>query len=81
MGSGAAALLVLGALYAPLLVQQTAVNAKPANVSLAAPIAQIDSSLNEDQEALAALYEAVAPSVVNIQVEGKGTMAMELARL
>ncbi len=80
LGAAAAATLVLGALYAPLLWQQTAVAAKPATVTLAAPMAQIDSSLNQDQEALAALYEAVAPSVVNIQVEGTST-AMEMPNI
>ena len=80
LGAAAAATLVLGALYAPLLWQQAAVAAKPATVTLAAPMAQIDSSLNEDQEALAALYEAVAPSVVNIQVEGTST-AMEMPNI
>jgi len=65
-----AAVLVLGAMYAPLFWQSASVAAKPATLSqIAGPVAQIDSTLDEDQAALAALYEAISPSVVNIQVE------------
>ena len=73
MVAGGAALLVAGAMYAPVLLQNMPVTAGPATLSQAqAPVAQlVDSSLDEDQTALAALYEAVSPSVVNIQVVGK----------
>jgi serine protease Do len=72
MVAGGAALLVAGAMYAPVLMQNTPVTAGPATLAPAqAPIAQLmDSSLAEDQAALAALYEVVSPSVVNIQVVG-----------
>ncbi len=62
---GLALLFVLGAFYAPALLQQAPV--------LAAPARQADSSLVDDQEALAALYEAVAPAIVNIQVESNAS--------
>ena len=65
-----AAVLVMGALYAPLLWQSATVTAKPGEL-MQAQIATVDSSLDEDQAALAALYDQIAPSVVNIQVEGK----------
>lgn len=70
-------LLILGALYAPLLKEQLAVNAEaPALLSATsgtgAPAAQMVASLREDQEALADLYDLVAPSVVNIQVTSRG---------
>ncbi len=73
MVAGGAALLVAGAMYAPVLMQNMPVTAGPATLSPAqAPVAQlVDSSLDEDQAALAALYEAVSPSVVNIQVVGQ----------
>jgi serine protease Do len=60
--------LVLGAYYAPLLWQSDSVNAAPGARLLPAQSLQIDSSMSQDQEALAALYEQVAPSVVSIQV-------------
>lgn len=65
--------LVLAAFYAPLLQKSSIVNAiepraatyiAPAN----APVLEVDSTLLVNQTALAALYEQVAPSVVNIQV-------------
>lgn len=73
MVAGGAALLVAGAMYAPVLLQNMPVTAGPATLAPAqAPVAQLmDSSLVEDQAALAALYEAVSPSVVNIQVVGE----------
>ena len=61
--------LVLGAFYAPVLFQNAPVLAAPQ----AQPALQNDSSLVEDQEALAALYEAVAPAIVNIQVESNAS--------
>jgi len=64
-----AALILLGALTAPLLWQTLDVSASSAQQPLAAPVLQNDSSLTGDQEALAALYDAIAPSVVNIQVQ------------
>ncbi|MBK8049910.1 MAG: trypsin-like peptidase domain-containing protein [Anaerolineales bacterium] len=76
MITGGAALLVMGALYAPLLLQSTPVAAQqPAASQISVPIAQVDSSLDEDQMSLAALYEQLSPSVVNIQVIGTATTA------
>ena len=63
------ALIVFGALAAPLAWQTVNVSANSARMEVAAPALQIGSTLDEDQAALAALYEAVSPSVVNIQVE------------
>lgn len=59
--------LVVGAIYAPLLWQSASVAAQSA--SPAAAIQQIDSSLIQDQTALASLYDQLSPSVVNIAVE------------
>ncbi len=71
--AAAAALLVLAAMYVPLLWQNLPIAAGPVALSqVAAPAAKLDSSLDEDQAALAELYTAVSPSVVNIQVEGTG---------
>lgn len=64
-----AALIVFGALAAPVAWQTLSVSANTAPQIAAAPALQVDSSLSQDQAALAALYEAVAPSVVNIQVD------------
>ena len=65
-------LLVLGALYGPLLWEQATITAEPPaallSSSTGAPVAQSPVSLLDDQEALADLYAEVAPSVVNIQV-------------
>src|SRR5690606_37046865 len=58
-----------GALAAPLAWQTVNVSASSTRAEVAAPALQVDSTLDEDQAALAALYEAVSPSVVNIQVE------------
>ncbi len=60
--------LALGALYGPLVWQTTNVAAQ-APAAVTAPIAQLDSSLLQDQAALASLYEQLSPSVVNIAVE------------
>jgi serine protease Do len=70
-----AGLIVFGALAAPLAWQTLAASANPARTTIAAPALQIDSTLDEDQAALAALYDAVAPSVVNIQVESVASAA------
>jgi len=70
-----AALIVLGALAAPLAWQTANVSAHSARIQVAAPASQLASTLDEDQEALAALYEAVSPSVVNIQVESTASAA------
>jgi S1-C subfamily serine protease len=64
-----AGLFVFSALSAPLAWQTLSASANPARTTVAASTFQIDSTLDEDQAALAALYDAVAPSVVNIQVE------------
>jgi 2-alkenal reductase len=72
---GLAALLVLAALYGPIVWEQATINAAPDEAaSLAAtgaPARQITSSLVEDQEALADLYAQVAGAVVNIQVTSR----------
>jgi 2-alkenal reductase len=60
--------LVVGAVYAPLLWQSSSVAAQ-APAAVTAPVQQLDSSLDEDQAALASLYEQLSPSVVNIAVE------------
>jgi 2-alkenal reductase len=57
--------LVLGAFYVPVLIDSTKVAAGPA---AAEQLFQMDSSLVADQNALADLYDAVAPSVVSIRV-------------
>jgi 2-alkenal reductase len=71
------ALLVLAALYAPVLWDVASLEARPEAAGLSAPRAalpalEVDSSLGADQDAFAELYERVAPSVVNIQVSGPG---------
>lgn len=71
-----AVLILFGAVTAPFLWQTLAVSADSAQRSVAAPAFQQDSSLVGDQEALAALYDAVAPSVVNIQVESAGSSSV-----
>lgn len=60
--------LSVGALYGPLVWQNSAVSANAPAASFAA-VTPVDSSLNEDQAALASLYEQLSPSVVNISVE------------
>ncbi|MEZ4726641.1 MAG: trypsin-like peptidase domain-containing protein [Caldilineaceae bacterium] len=69
--------LVLGAWYAPLLWSTVTVNAEPAALSntrfYEAQSLQVDSSLLLDQEALAALYEQIAPSVVSIRVTSRAS--------
>jgi 2-alkenal reductase len=69
--------LVLGAFYAPLLWQSSSVAAAP---SLQQPVALPDVpaasvTLQQDQEALAQLYNAISPSVVSIEVAGIPTAA------
>lgn len=70
-----AGLIVFGALAAPLVWQTVNVSADSTRAAVAAPALQIDSTLDEDQAALAALYEAISPSVVNIQVESTASTA------
>ncbi len=73
-----AAVVVLAALYVPVLWEETqslqSVTAEAAYI--AAPQSVDESSLLSDQEALADLYESVAPSVVNIQVTTQAESAM-----
>ncbi len=73
-----AAAVVLAALYIPVLWESAqsmqSITAEPAYI--AAPASVDDSSLVTDQEALADLYESVAPSVVNIQVTTRAESAM-----
>lgn len=61
--------LIVGAIYAPLLWQSASVAAQSSVLPVVAPLQQLDSSLDEDQAALASLYEQLSPSVVNIAVE------------
>jgi serine protease Do len=60
--------LVLGAVYAPLLWANVPVTASPGATLLEAQSLQVDASLLQDQDALAQLYDQIAPSVVNIRV-------------
>ncbi len=69
--------LVLGAFYAPLLVSSATVAAAP---SLQQPVSLPDvpaaaASQVDGQETLAQLYDAIAPSVVSIEVAGIPTAA------
>ncbi len=73
-----AAVIVLAALYGPVLWEETqslrSVAAEAAYID--APQSVDESSLINDQDALADLYESVAPSVVNIQVTTRAQSAM-----
>src|SRR5688572_17408687 len=60
--------LILAAFYAPVLWNSQTINAAPGARLQQAQALQVDASLLQDQEALAQLYQQVAPSVVNIQV-------------
>lgn len=60
--------LIVGAVASPLIWSNLPVAADSPARLLPARTLQIDSSLFDDQDALAALYNAVAPSVVSIQV-------------
>ncbi len=76
-GGGAAALIVLLALYAPRVQEQLGSRAEPVAAShevtvTGAPRSQASTTLLDEQEALADLYAQVAPSVVNIQVTSRG---------
>lgn len=67
--------LVLGAFYAPLLwdienINAGTNNAPPARIQEAQTL-PVDPALLNNQEALADLYDAVAPSVVSIQVTSR----------
>ncbi|MEZ4870598.1 MAG: trypsin-like peptidase domain-containing protein [Caldilineaceae bacterium] len=68
-------MLILGAVYAPLLWNVDFVNAGPAAVSTArlheARSYQVDPTLFASQEALADLYDHIALSVVSIQVTSR----------
>jgi S1-C subfamily serine protease len=71
--SAIALLLLSGALYGPVLWQQSGVTAEPeaaapATIGTGAPVRQEVASLINDQEVLADLYDQIAPSVVHIQV-------------
>jgi 2-alkenal reductase len=59
--------LVLGAFYGPLLWQDTPIAASPALQDVPAVPAP-DTALVADQTALANLFDAIAPSVVSIEV-------------
>jgi 2-alkenal reductase len=73
--------LMFGAYYAPLLWQSDSINAAPGARILPAQSLQIDSSLLQDQESLASLYEQIAPSVVNIQVTSSAAAGAQGFRL
>ncbi len=78
---GGASVLVASAIYAPLVWKTGSAGASNTITTSAAParqLAQIDASLVEDQEALAALYEQLAPSVVSIQVTGQSQADVQL---
>ena len=61
--------LVLGAFYLPVLLDTPTASASPLRQETpAVPI--MVASLVEDQDALANLYDAIAPSVVSIQTSG-----------
>jgi len=64
--------LVLGAFYGPLLWDMQSISAGPATAAPAriheAQSVQVDPALLKNQEALADLYDQIAPSVVSIQV-------------
>lgn len=60
--------LVVSALYSPLLWGNLPASAESQAAPAAAPQLQLDSSLFADQEALANLYDQVAKSVVSIDV-------------
>lgn len=62
-------LLAAGAIYSPLLWGNEPVSADSTFAPVPAPQLQVDDSLLVTQEALAALYEQVADSVVSIQVQ------------
>ena len=61
--------LAVGAMYGPLVWQNATVLANSPAASVSAPLNLLDSSMDEDQAALSALYDQIAPSVVNISVE------------
>ncbi len=67
--------LVLGAFYAPLLWDMQSISAGPAASAPAriqqAQTFQVDPTLLKNQEALADLYDQIAPSVVSIQVTSR----------
>lgn len=72
-----ALLLILAALYAPALWQVPQAEAVPTAATQAeTPVTVAESSLVGDSEALADLYETVAPSIVNIQVTTRGSAMM-----
>jgi 2-alkenal reductase len=70
--------LVLGALYAPLLWETQRISADPSAAMPArfheAQAIQVDPTLLKNQDALADLYDQIAPSVVSIQVTSRGQM-------
>ncbi len=74
--------LVLGAYYTPLLwdmeiLQAGTTTAAPANFQEAETL-QVDPVLLNNQEALANLYDQVAPSVVSIQVTSRAQAAINI---
>ncbi len=62
--------LITGALYGPMVFQTSVVNAA-SPLMQAAQTLPVDASLAKDQDALAQLYNQIAPSVVSIQVTSK----------
>jgi S1-C subfamily serine protease len=76
-----AILLILAAIYVPALWQVPVAVAEPAAAPVVAthadaPTTLAESSLLGDSEALADLYETVAPSIVNIRVTSHGSSVL-----
>ena len=67
--------LVLGAFYAPLLISSASVAAAPSlQQAVSLPdVPAVTGNLQENQQTLAQLYDAIAPSVVSIEVAGLPT--------
>ncbi len=67
--------LVLGAFYAPLLLNSATVAAAPSNQApvVLPDVPAVSATLQQDENALAQLYDAIAPSVVSIEIAGRPT--------
>ncbi|MCB0064371.1 MAG: trypsin-like peptidase domain-containing protein, partial [Caldilineaceae bacterium] len=74
--------LVLGAFYAPLLWEMQPIRAGTTNSAPArfheAQTLQVDPTLLKNQEALADLYDQIAPSVVSIQVTARAQATINI---
>ena len=56
-------------MYGPLMWHNATALANSPAASAPTQLSLLDSSMDEDQAALAALYDQISPSVVNISVE------------